>query len=483
MDNNNNQNQRTLGVFPLMMFAVGVTLASGVFSLSGDFAASGASTAGTLLGWLVCGIGMFGLCMAFFKLSVVKKELTSGLAAYGRVGFGEYIGFNVAWGYWISAILAIGAFVSLLFASLSHFFSFLGEGTNVASFVIASLLVWAFAIVVLQGVNESIIINVFVVLAKAIPIVVAVFAVLLTGAFSGEVFMDHFTEGIDGQTLFQQIKSTTFITAWTFVGIEGAVVVSGRGKTTKISGQATVGAFLTLFTLYVIISVLSMGVMTNAELAELDTPSLGGVLGAVVGEWGVKLVDIGVIVSLVGALFTYAILNTDGCYGPASQGMFPAVFTKKNAKGAPTWSVIAAALLSQILLVVMFLNNASFQACYALSTAGIMVPYAVSGLYYLKVVIKGEDKGIEGAGSNFTRWLFAIIGAVYGVWLLYSVGWVYWMILAILYTPGCIFHFIARKEQGKKPFDKNWEYVLFVALVVLCIVAIVLTAQGKVAWF
>ncbi|MBR3375675.1 MAG: arginine-ornithine antiporter, partial [Firmicutes bacterium] len=68
MDNNNNQNQRTLGVFPLMMFAVGVTLASGVFSLSGDFAASGASTAGTLLGWLVCGIGMFGLCMAFFKL-------------------------------------------------------------------------------------------------------------------------------------------------------------------------------------------------------------------------------------------------------------------------------------------------------------------------------------------------------------------------------------------------------------------------------
>ena len=48
MDNNNN-NQRTLGVFPLMMFAVGVTLASGVFSLSGDFAASGASTAGTLL--------------------------------------------------------------------------------------------------------------------------------------------------------------------------------------------------------------------------------------------------------------------------------------------------------------------------------------------------------------------------------------------------------------------------------------------------
>ena len=30
---------------------------------------------------------------------------------------------------------------------------------------------------------------------------------------------------------------------------------------------------------------------------------------------------------------------------------------------------------------------------------------------------------------------------------------------------------------------ETWEYVLFVALVVLCVVAIVLTAQGKVAWF
>ena len=479
----NNKNERTLGVFPLMMFAVGVTLASGVFSLSGDFAASGASNLATLLGWLVCGIGMFGLCMTFFKLSVVKKELTSGLAAYGRVGFGEYIGFNVAWGYWISAILAIGAFVSLLFRSLSHFFSFLGEGTNLASFIIASLLVWIFASIVLRGVNESIIINVFVVLAKAIPIVVAVFAILLAGAFSWDNFTANFSQDIYGQGMFDQIKSTTFVTAWTFVGIEGAVVVSGRGRTTKISGQATVGAFLTLFTLYVIISFLSMGVMTNAELAELETPSLGGVLGAVVGEWGVALVDIGVIVSLIGALFTYAILNTDGCYGPAEQGMFPQVFTKHNEKGAPTWSVLAAAILSQVLLIVMFLNDASFQACYALSTAGIMVPYAVSGLYYLKVVIKGEDKGIEGAGSNFSRWAIAIIGAIYGIWLLYSAGWVYWMILSILYILGSFFYFKARKEQGKKPFDKTWEAVVCAALFILAIVAIVLTANGTVVWF
>ncbi len=479
------KNERNLGVLPLMFFAMGVTLASGVFSLSGDFAASGASNAATLLGWVVCGVGMFGLCMAFFKLSVVKGDLTSGLANYARTGFGEYIGFNVAWGYWISAILAIGAFVSLLFVSLSHFFSLFGSGTNLPSFIVASALIWIFAFIVLQGVNESVIINMIVVVAKAIPVIVAVFAIILAGAFSWEVFTTDFTitEVDPGASLFQQVKNTTFTSAWTFVGIEGAVVISGRGKTTKISGQATVLAFLALLTLYVLISFLSMGVVTNAELAALETPSLGGVLAIAVGEWGAKLVDIGIIISLTGALFTYAILNTDGCYGPAENGMFPQVFTKKNAKGAPTWSVIAAVSISQLLLIIMFLNDASFQACYALSTAGIMVPYTTSGLYYLKVVAKGEDKGVEGAGSDAVRWIIAIIAAVYGIWLLYSVGWVYWMILAILYAPGTVFYLKARKDLGKPYFEKTWEKVLCIALLILCVVAIVLTVQGKVAWF
>ena len=79
--------------------------------------------------------------------------------------------------------------------------------------------------------------------------------------------------------------------------------------------------------------------------------------------------------------------------------------------------------------------------------------------------------------------VIAIIGAIYGIWLLYSAGWVYWMILSILYILGSFFYFKARKEQGKKPFDKTWEAVVCAALFILAIVAIVLTANGTVVWF
>ena len=52
-----------------------------------------------------------------------------------------------------------------------------------------------------------------------------------------------------------------------------------------------------------------MGVMPAKELAELPNPSLGGVLEAVVGPWGASLVNIGVIISLGGALFSYTTLK------------------------------------------------------------------------------------------------------------------------------------------------------------------------------
>jgi Ornithine carbamoyltransferase len=62
----------------------------------GDLAASGAYTGATLIGWLVCGLGTLALCLCFYQLGVKRPDLQSGIFAYARDGFGEYIGFNVA---------------------------------------------------------------------------------------------------------------------------------------------------------------------------------------------------------------------------------------------------------------------------------------------------------------------------------------------------------------------------------------------------
>lgn len=462
--------ERNLGVFPLAMFAVGLTLASGVFSLSGDFAKSGAHTLATLIGWAICGVGMFALTMAFFKLSVVKKNLTSGIYSYANEGFGNYVGFNSAWGYWMSAILAQISFIALLFETIGNFVPAFGNGANLLSIVVASVVVWALSLLVLRGVNQAVILNAIVVIA-----------IIVGGAFKWDVFVDNFS-GTGELTLLEQVKGTVYTTVWIFIGIEGAVVISGRGKNTKISGQATIISFASLFILYVIISVLSMGVMPAKQLAELPNPSLGGVLETVVGPWGATLVNIGVIISLGGALFSYTILCVDSAFGPAEHEAFPAILARKNKNGAPTWSVIISGLIIQLFIIIMYLNNATFQALYALSTSAIMVPYVLSAFYYFKVVMNGEDKEFEG-GKRFVPWLIAIGASVYGFWLLYASGTTYILIASLLYAPGTIMYIYNRHKRGKKIFDGIGSVIVCVVLVVAAIISIVLTANGTLAWF
>lgn len=473
--------ESTLGVFPLAMFAVGLTLASGVFSLSGDFAKNGAHTLATLIGWGICGVGMFALTMSFFKLSVVKKDLTSGIYSYAREGFGDYVGFNSAWGYWMSAMLAQISFISLLFETLGNYIPVFGNGRNLTSAIVASAVIWVLSILILRGINEAVVLNAIVVIAKVIPIIVVVIAIILGGAFRIEIFTKNFA-GTGEVSLLEQVRGTVYTTVWIFIGIEGAVVISGRGKTTKIAGQATIISFVSLFLLYVLISVLSMGVMPAEKLAELSNPSLGGVLEAVVGPWGATLVNVGVIISLGGALFSYTILCVDSAFGPAQHQAFPKILSEKNRKGAPKWAVIVTGLIIQAFIIVMYLNSAIFQALYALSTSAIMVPYVLSAFYYLLVVARGEDREIE-SNKMFFSWIIAIGGSLYGIWLLYASGTTYILIASLLYAPGTLMYIYNRYKRGMKVFEGAGSMIVCAILISAAVLSLILTLNGTLSWF
>lgn len=473
-----NKNEQGLGVGKLSLFAIGTTLASGVFSLSGDFAAGGAHTLATLIGWLICGVGMMGLTLCFFKLSVVRTDLTSGIYSYAKEGFGEYVGFNSAWGYWMSALLAQLSFITLLFASLGSFFDVFGDGSNLLSMVVASAIIWILSFLVLRGVNQAVTINAIVVIAKIVPIVVVVVAIILAGAFKMDIFMQNFSGVEGGDSLMEQVKSTVYVTVWLFIGIEGAVVLSGRGKNTKVAGKATVISFVSLFILYFLISFLSMGVMPAEELGVLGNPPMAGVLEYVVGPWGAALVNIAVIISLGGAMFSYTILCVDSAYGPAQQGSFPAVLAKTNKYKAPTWSVIASAVIIQIFIIIIYFNASTYQAVYSLSTSAIMVPYVFSAFYYLKLMIKKQ--GVEEGGSKAVAWVIAIVGSIYGVWLLYASGLTYILAAVMLYAPGSIMYLYHRKKTGQKYFNNTTDLLIFIGVLIALVVAVYMTATGGI---
>ena len=130
----------------------------------------------------------------------------------------------------------------------------------------------------------------------------------------------------------EQIKETTSATVWSFIGIEGAVVLSGRARRAEDVGKASITAFIGILAIYVITAVLSLGVMPVSELARLENPQMAGILEYAVGPWGAAMVNIGVILSLAGALLGWTIIAADCPYSAAKPQWFAVLFPVFNQR-------------------------------------------------------------------------------------------------------------------------------------------------------
>lgn len=437
-----NENKK-LNFSALVAMIIGSTIGSGIFTTTADMAASGAHTGAVLVGWGICGVGMLGLTMCFFGLNKVKPELTNGVFSYAKEGFGEFVGFNSAWGYWISALLCNVSYMTLLFGAIGYFFPVFGQGNNLVSIVCASVIIWILNGLVLRGVKEAAALNILTTIAKLVPIFVFIVAVIFLGAFKPSIFMENF-QGNGTVPFGDQVKATTAATVWSFIGIEGAVVLSGRAKKASDVGKASMVGFLGIFAIYVMVAALSLGVMPVEEMAELPNPQMAGILESAVGPWGAALINLAVILSLAGALLGWTIIAADCPYSAAQQGVFMKAFAKSNKNDSPAFSLWLTNGIIQLFLIVIYFNESTYQVFYTISTSMIMIPYFLSSLYYLKVAITKDGFDNAGSGELLKAKIFGIIGTIYGI---------------------------------------KYELVIAVILVALAAVAAVMIATGKIVPF
>jgi arginine:ornithine antiporter / lysine permease len=485
-------NKQGVGVTMMAAFAIGGTLASGVFYLPGNMAYGGGIEGGVfglgmLIGWIVCGLGIFALVLAYYAMSVSKPEMKSGLYTYSKAGFGEYVGFNVAWGYWASALLAQVSFCIALFTGLGQFVPAFEGGATAAAIICASILIWAFVLLISMGVREAMVINFGVVVAKIIPILTLIVVIIFGMHFKLSLFLENFIGGAEAASLFDQVKATMMFTVWVFVGFEAAIVASGRSKDAKTAGKGTLISFVCLLLIYVSISLLSMGVMSQADLLALGANgdlSVANVMAEIVGPWGMTFVAIAVIISVGGAMYNYTLLCAECCYMPAKDGTFPKALAKTNKHGAPIASLIFTMGVVQLFLIITVIWSSGYYAMLSISASMIMFPYFVSALYSVKVTVKGENMWAqESKGSKVFFLIVTIFASLYGMWMLYAAGLDYALITALLYAPGVIIHLVARKQRGLKPFDNMFEIGLFVVILVAFVFSIVLIASGKIQPF
>ena len=133
---------------------------------------------------------MIALGLSFQNLTVKRPDLDGGIFSYAKAGFGNFMGFNSAWGYWLSAWLGNVAYGTLLFSSLGYFFPIFEGGQNVESIIGASVLLWCVHMLILRGVQSAALVNLVTTIAKLVP--VFVFIVIGIFAFHIDTFLDGF---------------------------------------------------------------------------------------------------------------------------------------------------------------------------------------------------------------------------------------------------------------------------------------------------
>jgi arginine:ornithine antiporter / lysine permease len=461
---------RKLGLLSLIAIVIGSMIGGGVFNLVSDLA-GGASAGAVMIGWLITGIGIISLALCFQNLTNKQPDLKGGIYSYAKAGFGNYWGFNSAWGYWLSAWLGNIAFLTLLFSGIGYFFPIF-DGANINSIIGASILLWLLHFIILRGVHSAALVNLVVTIGKLVPIFL--FIILTIFAFKLNTFSIDFwgENGFSISDVLSQTKSTMLVTLWVFIGVEGAVVISSRAKNMKDVGKSTIIGLLSTLVIYILISLLSYGVMSQADLAGLKSPSMAYVLGEVVGPWGAAVVNLGLIVSLLGALLGWTLLAAELSYITAKDNILPKMFAKENKNHAPVNALIVTNVLVQLFLLTLLVSDKPYNFAFSLASSAILIPYFFSAMYQIKTSIKlKETKQI----------VLGIIAAIYGIWLLYAAGLSYLLLTSLLYAFGIIAFRIAQKERGEKTF-KPFELVWAIMFVLLAILAIVMMILGKISF-
>ena len=471
-------NAKKLGLLGLVGLVAGSMVGGGIFNLPQNMAA-GAAAGAVIVAWAITGIGMYFLANTFRTLANARPDLSAGIYRYAEEGFGRFIGFEMAWGYWLSAVFGNVAFAVLFMQALGYFFPIFGDGKNWPSVVGGSALIWSMHFLVLRGVSGAAVLNAIATVAKLIPLLVMIGFTLW--AFKGAEFnIDFWGQEQHLGGIVTQVKSTMLVTLWAFIGIEGAVVVSGRAKKPALVGQATLIGLFVCLGIYVLLSLAPFGVMTQHELAALKDPSASYVLEHIVGKWGAVFMNLGVLLALLSCWLSWTILVAEVPYEAAKGGVFPKALAAQNRHHSPAPALWMSSLFMQAtIFVVLFAQDAWL---FLLQITGVMVlpPYLSSCAYLWKLSASHKDP-VAGARHRTVALVTGAMGTFYAAWLLYAAGPAFLLMSSLLFAVGIAVYWWAHHDRpAGEPLFYGHDRLLAAGLAALAVVAAILLTTGVV---
>ena len=451
-------------LFALTGMVVGSMIGAGIFNLPGRF---GAATGpfGAMIAWAIAGTGMYMLARVFQALAEKKPDIDSGVFAYAKAGFGNYMGFLSAFGYWLGSCLGNVFYWVLIGSTLGRFFpAVFGDGSSATAIIVSLIGIWAFHFMILRGVEQAAFINTIVTIAKIVPILV--FILMLIFSFHYGQFAENFFGGVGmpEKSLVAQVRDTMLITVFVFLGIEGASVYSRFAKERADVGTATILGFVGVTGLMVAVTLLPYAAMPQSAIAAVQQPSMASVLEAVAGHWGAVFISIGVLVSVLGAYLAWSLICAEVLFAAAKSEDMPRLFAAQNGNRVPANALWLTNIVVSLFIISTYWSRDAFNFMLDMTSVTALLPYLLVAGYGVLLARSGEGYE-ETANERGRDQIFSWIAVIYTIIMFIAAGLKYVLLVAVLFVPGTILYVWARREQKVQMFTSVELIVLAVTVI------------------
>lgn len=413
-----------LGLTACTALVVGNMIGSGIFVLPASLAPLGAIS---LAGWVLTSLGALVLALIFGRLARVVTK-SGGPYAYTQAGFGPFMGFLIAWGYWIALWTGNAAVAVALAGYVGYLVPAVG-GSQALQLAVALAAIWGLTLVNIRGVREAGAVQIATTALKLLP--------LLAIGLLGLAWIEpaHFTPlNTSGRSDLAAVSAAAALTLWAYLGLESATVPSGNViAPERTIPRATLIGVAIAAAVYISVTTVAIGVLPADALAASSAP-LADAARAMWGATGGALVALGAVISTFGTLNGFTLLSGQVPCAAALDRVFPRELGRLSRHGTPAIALIVSNALASVLILLNLSGGmvAAFNFIILLAVMASLLPYALCSLVELMLMLDGRAPAAGPGIAKVT--LLGGLGFLYAFWTIYGAGpeTVFWGFLLIL---------------------------------------------------
>jgi basic amino acid/polyamine antiporter, APA family len=402
-----------LGVWHLTLLVAGNIIGSGIFLLPATLAQYGSIS---LLAWGFTALGAVALALVFSELSAVFGE-AGGFYSHCREAFGDFIGFQVAYSYWIALWVGNAALVISLTGYLSLFWPVLHENALLAWGVNVSI-IWTLTLLNIFHFRAMLLLQACATLVKLLPL----FLIAVVGLYF--INFDHFKPfNLLTQSPLVAFNEAATITLWSFLGVESASL-SGQYSINpqRDIPRATLRGVCLAAILYLGGYVALIGMMPFSQLSYSSAPYADAVR-PFCGPWAQYGIGVLAVFSCLGSLVGWILLQGQMPLAAARDKLFPPIFLKENAQKVPVAGlIISSSLMTGLLLLKVHQSLVSqFTFIILLATLASLIPYFFSSMAAIMLLMKYPER-FQARGSRIKFLIISSLAGLYAFWAIVGAG-------------------------------------------------------------